>query len=166
MQTRRAVNRLWSFCVNTLGGSSLLHGHVRERFLRLGGIQTNGTSVRTGVFFASDQITFGKGGLVERGVQFENRESITVGSNVYIGPDCYIGTSSHTIGAAHHRAGTYQGASVSIHDGCWLGARVMVLPGVVVARGCVIAAGSVVTRDTTENGLYAGIPAIRKRDLT
>jgi maltose O-acetyltransferase len=41
-----------------------------------------------------------------------------------------------------------------------------VLDGVTIGAGCVIAAGAVVTRDCEPDGLYAGVPAVRKRDLT
>jgi acetyltransferase-like isoleucine patch superfamily enzyme len=40
-----------------------------------------------------------------------------------------------------------------------------VLPGVTVAAGCVTAAGAVVAADTEPDGLYAGVPATRIRDL-
>jgi maltose O-acetyltransferase len=41
----------------------------------------------------------------------------------------------------------------------------MLLPGVTVGDGCVIAAGSVVTGDCEPHGVYAGVPAKRVRDL-
>lgn len=52
-----------------------------------------------------------------------------------------------------------------MEDGCWLGGNVTVLPGVTIGRGCVIAAGAVVTKSCDPNGLYAGVPARRIRDL-
>ena len=49
-------------------------------------------------------------------------------------------------------------------DNCWFGANVSVLQGVTIGNGCVIAAGSVVTKDVPENCLVAGVPAtIKKR---
>ncbi|PVW02151.1 acetyltransferase [Microbacterium sp. Gd 4-13] len=165
MTSRRTANRVWNLRVNILAASPLIHGHVRERLLRSGGVNPNGTSIRPGVYFASDLVTFGSGGLVERHVTFENREHVSIGSRVYIGPECYIGTSSHEVAGPQQRAGAYKGAGVKIEDGCWIGARAVVLPGITISRGCVIAAGSVVTRTTEPNGLYAGVPATRKKDL-
>lgn len=59
--------------------------------------------------------------------------------------------------------------TVVIEDYVWLGNKVTVLPGVTIAKGCVVAAGAVVTKDTEEYGIYAGIPAKRvgerSRDL-
>lgn len=55
--------------------------------------------------------------------------------------------------------------TTTVGDGCWIGANATILPGVTVAPGCVIAAGAVVTKDTEPDGLYAGVPARRVRDL-
>jgi maltose O-acetyltransferase len=54
---------------------------------------------------------------------------------------------------------------VTVGDGCWLGACCIILPGVAIASGCIIAAGAVVSKSTEENGLYAGVPARRIRSL-
>ncbi|MDE6864117.1 MAG: hypothetical protein K2J41_07020 [Eubacterium sp.] len=49
--------------------------------------------------------------------------------------------------------------------GCWICIDSTILPGVTVEDGCVIAAGSIVTKSTYPNGLYAGAPAQRIKDL-
>jgi len=49
--------------------------------------------------------------------------------------------------------------SVRIGAMTWLGARVIVLAGVTIGDGCVVAAGSVVTKDLPENSISAGVPA-------
>ncbi|MBR1536811.1 MAG: hypothetical protein IJ630_07725 [Treponema sp.] len=46
----------------------------------------------------------------------------------------------------------------------WIGANVTILDGVTVASGCVLAAGSVVTKSTEPNGVYAGVPARRIKE--
>lgn len=47
---------------------------------------------------------------------------------------------------------------ISIGEDCWFGARVTVLGGVTIGKGCVIAAGAVVTRDAPPYSIIAGIP--------
>ena len=165
MSEQRHVNRLWNLTVNILAASPWLTGRIRERLYRSGGIEPNGTQIRTGCWFFSSKVSFGRGGMINAGCYFENREEIHLGKNVFIGPQVLIGTSSHELGLAEQRAGKYAGAPVAIGDGCWIGARAIILPGVTVARGCVIAAGAVVTRSTEPDGLYAGVPAVRRRDL-
>ena len=54
---------------------------------------------------------------------------------------------------------------IEVHDGCWIGANSTILPGSVIEKGCVIAAGSVVKGLLKPNRLYAGVPAKEIRQL-
>jgi acetyltransferase-like isoleucine patch superfamily enzyme len=76
-----------------------------------------------------------------------------------------LAAGGHNISGPERRALGPNDAPVVIGAGSWLGARVVVLPGVHVAPGCVVGAGAVVTRDTEPNGVYVGVPARRVRDL-
>ncbi|HGH4860292.1 TPA: DapH/DapD/GlmU-related protein, partial [Yersinia enterocolitica] len=46
-----------------------------------------------------------------------------------------------------------------LNDGCWLGMRCMVMPGITVGEGAVIAAGSIVTKDIPAYAVVGGNPA-------
>jgi len=162
---RRYVNRRWNLVVNVLAASPLLPGEHRMRLYRTAGIDPGTTAIRPGCWFFSDRITFGPDGMVNRGCQFENRELIRIGAHCYFGPEVLILTSTHDLGKSHQRAAGYAGEIVTVGDGCWIGARATVLPGVRVASGCVIGAGAVVVEDTEPNGVYGGVPARRLRDL-
>ncbi|WP_367316728.1 DapH/DapD/GlmU-related protein [Agreia sp. PsM10] len=74
-------------------------------------------------------------------------------------------TSSHGLGPSERRAGPSESKPLSIGPGCWIGSGAVILPGVTVAPGCIVGAGAVVSRDTRPDGLYAGIPARRIKDL-
>lgn len=165
MAEQRHVNRPWNLRINTLAASPFLTGKVREALYRSGGIEPNGTQIRTGCWFFSSKITFGQGGMVNAHCYFENREPVYVGDRVFIGPQVLIGTSTHQVGGPEQRAGEYVGKPVIIGNGAWIGARAIILPGVTVAPGSVIAAGAVVTEDTQANSLYAGVPASMKKEL-
>ncbi|MFW6776060.1 acyltransferase [Nocardioides sp. CPCC 205120] len=162
---QRSANRAWNLLVNGLAASPHLTEERRRRLYRRGGIDLTRGSIRPGCWFFSSSVTFGSGGMVNTGCVFENREQVTVGDGVYFGPQVLVGTSTHQVGGPEQRAGDYAGAPVVIEDGCWIGARATILPGVTIARGCVIAAGAVVTTSTEPDGLYAGVPAVRKGDL-
>ena len=85
---------------------------------------------------------------------------ITFGDNALLGPEVFITASNYDV-----QAGTpimYQDkieADVVIGAGSWLGARVIVLPGVVVGDGAVVGAGSVVTKSLPANCIAVGAPA-------
>lgn len=91
---------------------------------------------------------------------------IIIGENTWVGCNVSFICITHEIGVPRLRAGISIFKPIEIGDGVWIGADVTILPGVHIASGCVIGAGAVVTKDTTPNGLYAGNPAKRIRDLS
>jgi acetyltransferase-like isoleucine patch superfamily enzyme len=74
-------------------------------------------------------------------------------------------TSTHAIGPHHARLGDWRYLPVTIGAGCWIAARSVIMPGVTIGDGCIVAAGAVVLEDCEPDGLYAGVPARRIRDL-
>ena len=88
--------------------------------------------------------------------------SITLASSVLIAGNCYIG------GARYHMddmevplmdQGIYSRGPVSIGEGTWIGASATILDGVSIGKGCVIGAGSLVTKDIPDFGIAIGVPA-------
>lgn len=93
------------------------------------------------------------------------RPKTTIGDNVAIGPFVKLITDTHEIGPAHKRAGKSRFDPIVIGDGSWIGAAVTVLAGVTIGKGCIVAAGAVVTRDVPDNTMVGGVPAQHIRDL-
>lgn len=91
---------------------------------------------------------------------------IIIGENVSIAFNCIFINSSHELGGEKQRAGAGQSKKITVEDGCWIGAHTTILPGVKIAKGCVIGANSLVTKDTERNGLYVGAPAKRIKNLS
>ncbi len=139
---------------------------ARRRLLRGLGVSVGDAIIGDRVWFGGKDIRFGSGVYVNRGVGFDNSARITIGDRVSIGHDVLICTSTHDLGPSHKRAGAPGGLPIEIGDGVWIGARAVILPGVSIGPGCVIAAGAVVSSDCEPNGLYAGVPARRVRDLS
>lgn len=110
-------------------------------------------------------ITLGEGTFVNHGCYFMDGAPITLGSHVFVGPFCGFYTASHPLEAKARNAGLEKASPISVGDNCWFGANVSVMPGVTIGCGCVIAAGSVVTRDLPDNSLAAGVPAKIKRTI-
>lgn len=90
---------------------------------------------------------------------------ISIGERVDIGPSVEFITGSHLIGIGQRRAGAGTAKPIVIGNGCWIGARSIILGGVKMGDGCVVAAGAVVTHDVPPNTLVAGVPARVKRQL-
>lgn len=90
---------------------------------------------------------------------------ICIGARCDIGPSVEFITGSHMLGTSQRRAGAGTALPISVGDGCWIGARTVILGGVTIGAGSVVAAGSVVTRDVPPNVLVAGVPAKVKRVL-
>ncbi len=93
---------------------------------------------------------------------------ITIGNDVMMGPDCMMFTSNHgTVDSSVPmcKQPFTEPKPIVIGNDVWIGARVIILPGVSIGNGSVIGAGSVVTHDVEPYTVVAGNPAriIRKR---
>jgi acetyltransferase-like isoleucine patch superfamily enzyme len=162
---RHSGSAYWHWLVNGLAASPAVTREQRRRLLRLAGIRTESAIVEDGVYFFGADATLGAWSLVSHGCYLENRAHIAIGDGCALGMGVTVLTATHDIGGRERRAGPFTALPVTVGDGTWVGARSVVLPGVTIAPGCVIAAGSVVTADTEPDGLYAGVPAARRRDL-
>jgi maltose O-acetyltransferase len=91
---------------------------------------------------------------------------IRIGDRVRIGHDVSLLTVDHDVGPEEMRSGKRKFGAIDIGDGAWLASRVVVLPGVRIGAGAVVAAGSVVTRDVPDNTLVVGVPARVVRTLS
>lgn len=84
---------------------------------------------------------------------------ITIGDNAAIGPRAQLLTALHPIDDHHaRRAGWETAAPITIGHNVWLGAGVIVCPGVTIGDDSVVGAGSVVTRDVPAQVLAVGNP--------
>lgn len=123
-----------------------------------------GLTVLAPVYFDyGTQTHFSDGVFVNHGCYFMDGGTIYIGKNVFIGPFCGFYTASHPMNYKDRNKGLERALPIRIGDNCWFGANVTVLQGVTIGNGCVIAAGSVVTRDIPDNSLAAGVPATVKR---
>jgi maltose O-acetyltransferase len=94
------------------------------------------------------------------------------GSAVSIGCECDVSDHVHFVTGTHEinnievrRAGTGLSRDISVGDGVWIGYRSLILPGVKIGRGAIIAAGSVVVDDVPEDVLAGGVPCRTIRKL-
>lgn len=101
---------------------------------------------------------------------------VTIGENVFIGPNVSLLTAIHPL-RYQERNAFYNSATkcvtnleytkpISIGDNCWIAANVTICGGVTIGEGSVIGAGSVVTKDIPANSLAAGNPCRVIRQIT
>lgn len=90
---------------------------------------------------------------------------VTIGDYVDIAPEVNIWTLEHDPQSLNHAA---VGGPVTIHNHAWIANRVIILPGVTVGEGAVVAAGAVVTKDIPPFSIVGGVPArvIGNRSVT
>ncbi len=83
---------------------------------------------------------------------------------VGISSNVHFITFTHDIGDVTRRVGKIKFKPILVRSGTWIGTRTTVMPGVTIGVGCVIGAGSLVTKDIPDNSLAVGRPAqvIRK----
>ncbi|WP_419570658.1 sugar O-acetyltransferase [Rheinheimera sp.] len=84
---------------------------------------------------------------------------IRIGRDVLLGPGVQIYTVTHPLEAELRKTGIEQALPVTIGDSVWIGGGSIILPGVTIGHGAVIAAGTVVTKDVESYSLVAGNPA-------
>ena len=83
---------------------------------------------------------------------------IYVGENTMLGPNVVLATAGHPILPELREKGYQYNMPIHIGKNCWLGAGVIVLPGVTIGDHSVIGAGSIVTRDIPANVVAVGNP--------
>lgn len=84
---------------------------------------------------------------------------ISIGNNVDIAPNVYIGTGSHVIDMdGHNSAGIGYNHSVVIESGVWIGVGAIILPGINIGQKAVIASGCLVNKNVIPFSMVGGVP--------
>ena len=156
----------WDFFVNGLTASAATPRPRRYYCYRLAKIDIQTPSIASGCFFTGAKVKVGKGCFINFRCFFDSRvASIEIGKECEIGMEVLFCGTTHQTGPRRHRCGAVVGKPIVVGDGCWIGARATILPGVTIGEGCIIGAGAVVASNCLKNGLYAGVPARRIKDL-
>ena len=111
-------------------------------------------------------VSIGAGSFINHDSYLMDCAPITIGSHVFIGPRFGAYTALHPLLPEQRNTGMECAKPITIDDNCWFGGNVTVLPGVHIGEGCVIGAGSVVTRAIPANSLAMGVPCCVIRPLS
>ena len=135
----------------------------KNKLLRSIGIEVGEGTKIVGPLYVSASLSIGKNCWIGRNFEAQGNGTVVIEDNCDIAPDVIINTGGHMVGQEKRRAGDGLTADVVIGSGTWVGLRTTILAGCILGKGDVIAAGSVVTKSTEENSLYAGVPAQFKK---
>lgn len=120
--------------------------------------------------------SIGEGSFANFNFTVLDEGKVVIGKNVFIGPNVSLLTPIHPL-RYQERNSFYnektgnttnleRAGSITIGDNCWLGGSVTVCPNVSIGEGCVIGAGSVVTKDIPPHSLAVGVPCRVIRPIT
>ncbi len=115
--------------------------------------------------WAGYHVHFGKDVYANFNLTLVDDTDIFVGDNTMLGPNVVIATAGHPIEPELRSQGAQYNIPVHIGRNCWLGAGVVVLPGVTIGDNSVIGAGSIVTKDIPANVIAAGNPCRVLREI-
>lgn len=105
--------------------------------------------------FKGSELIIGSG-FCNSNVKIRCMEKIVIGNGVFIGQDVIImDSAAHTI----HKPGFIKTIPINIGNNVWIGSRAIVLKGVKIGDGAVVAAGAIVTKEVPANSIVAGVPA-------
>jgi len=103
-------------------------------------------------------IHFGNNVYCNFGVTMVDDTHIYVGDNTAFGPNVTVATAAHPLDSAQRLQQLQYNKPVHIGKNCWIGANVVILPGVSIGDNSVIGAGSVVTKDIPSDVVAVGNP--------
>lgn len=157
IQRLQAINLEFEVYILHIVGCIPSH-HIRRFFYRLGGVRIGkGSTLHMGArFYNPRNITVGKDSILGEGIVLDGRDKLTIGNHVDIASEVMIYNAEHDIENPSFKAVS---APTVIHDYVFIGSRAIILPGVTIEKGAVVAAGAVVTRDVKEFQIVGGVPA-------
>jgi len=141
-------------------GSAALRAVIYRLFFKKIG---KSTCIQFGCYFSGmKHISIGDNVYINHHVELLARDvGITIGNYVMIGQHTILITDNHNY-EDPNKAIALQGSTneqIIIENDVWIGSYVIILPGVTIGKGSVIAAGAVVTKDVRPYSVMGGIPA-------
>ena len=159
----KIINRLVNCCLDFELMLLRWVGHIpshtlRNIFYKLAGIKLGrgATFHMWANFFQPKNIMVGEGTIIGDHAFIDGRSKVVIGKHVDIASEVMIYNSEHDLESPGFEAIE---ESVEIGDYCFIGPRAIILPGVKIGKGAIVAAGAVVTKDVEQFAIVGGVPA-------
>jgi len=146
--TNHLINRLPSHIVRIFWYRRVLGFSIGPRVAVLLGCR----------FDSSKKLTVGQGAVINEKCRIDTRGHVYIGANASLSSEVVVLTASHRPNSDGFEGYT---ADTRIEDHSWIGTRAILMPGVTIGRGAIVAAGAVVTKNVAPLEIVAGIPARR-----
>jgi len=162
---QKILNRFYNYYLDAILLFLWIVGYVPSHLFRnfvyqLCGIEIGkGSTIHMGArFYQPNNIKIGEGTIIGDHAFLDGRARLEIGSHVDIASGVMIYNSEHDLDSPTMVA---KEEPVKIGDYCFIGPRAIILPGVTLGKGAVVAAGAVVTKDVPPGIVVGGIPAIK-----
>lgn len=168
---KKALNRVYNYYLDIKIALLWLLGYIplhviRKLIFRLAGVKIGKKStIHIGArFYQPKNISIGQGTIIGDHVTLDGRASLTIGSHVDIASQVMIFNSKHNVHSVDFHPIE---KPVKIGDYVFIGPQAIIMPGITIAKGAIIAAAAVVTKDVPEKTIVGGVPAkeIGKRQV-
>lgn len=101
-------------------------------------------------------IKIGTTSVINRNCYLDGRGGLTIGNNVSVSPEVHLITATHD---AQSKNFEYAVNAIVVEDFVWIGTRAIILPGVTLGKGCVVASGAIVSKNVDPYSIVGGVPA-------
>jgi acetyltransferase-like isoleucine patch superfamily enzyme len=120
-----------------------------------------------GIYARGPTINIGDDVFIGANCEFNIRNGLSIGNHCLIASNCYVVDHDHGFSTRALPMAVQSGggeSAVVIENDVWIGANVVVLKGVRIGMGAIVAAGSVVSKSIPSFEIWGGVPAKRLRD--
>lgn len=160
----KIINRLRSYLadfglmlLNLVNDNIPLHFVRNSLFQLAGGHLGPGSTLHMAArFYSPSGVSIGEDTIIGYRAFLDGRDKLVIGNHVDIASEVMIYNSQHDLESEDFQATL---APVHIGDYVFIGPRAIILPGVNIGKGAVVAAGAVVTKDILDFAIVGGIPA-------
>ena len=170
MFLRALLNSIFIFLGNSLPRYTFFN-RKRAVLYRLAGINIGRKAVITGPLSlrvdTTNKIFIGNNTYLNSETRFGCQDSkIVIGDHVLVGPRVSFESAGHNLIFEEGVGRGFYTKEIVVKDKVWIGAGAIILPGVTIEEGAVIAAGAVVAEDVKKYSVVGGVPAKFIKDLS